>query len=142
MEKFKALLNKIHFLPVKGSSKWVYVLGLVFIFNLATLLISRTLLGQAMTIQNTGAFIGISFLVGLIACIGYFGLEVFSLMVLAGNLMGIVYLFYIILFNASPGWNDLTSLIGLLYFIAMGVVFGIMMQFIYLLSLGKSTTKR
>lgn len=134
MTKLKELWNKIHFLPVKGASHWIIVLGIVFAANIAALFISRALIGQTMTMANAGAFVGLSLAIAVVSCLGYFGFEVFSLMVLAGNLIGIIYLFFIILTNASQGWSDLTSLIGLFYFVAMGVVFGIMMQVIVLLS--------
>ncbi len=134
MTKLKELWNKIHFLPAKGSSRWINVLAIVFIANIAALFISRALIGQTTTTANMAAFVGLSLGIAIVSCLGYFGFEVFSLLVLAGNLMGIIYLFFIILTNASQGWNDLTSLIGLFYFVAMGVVFGIMMQVIVLLS--------
>jgi hypothetical protein len=134
MTKFKALLDKIHFLPAEKSFKWIYVLGIVFAVNFATLLISRVLLNLTMTSANILAFAGVSLGIGLVVCLGYFGVEIFSLMVLAGNAMGVIYLFFIILTNASQGWSDLTSIIGLLYFVAMGVMFGFMMQLIYFLS--------
>lgn len=144
MGKFKEILNKIHFLPAQKAFNWIYVLAIVFMANLVTLLISRTLLNQTMTGGNIASFIGISLVVASIACLGYFGLEVFSMVVLAGNAMGIIYLFYIVLVlaNVNRGWDDLTSLIGLLYFVVMGVFFGAIMQVIFMISAGKFLAKK
>jgi hypothetical protein len=116
---------------IKKSNKWFMFSGIFFILNIIAIFYSRNLLSLSLDSKNIIAIIGISFVVALFPATGYFGLKILPITVMVGNIIGIVYMYYIILGNRAQGWNDITSLIALLYFVAMGIAFGGLMEIIY-----------
>jgi hypothetical protein len=127
---------------IKKSNKWFMFSGIFFILNIIAIFYSRNLLSLSLDSKNIIAIIGISFVVALFPASGYFGLKILPITVMVGNIIGIVYMYYIILGNRAQGWNDITSLIALLYFVAMGIAFGGLMEIIYKIMGGNVLLKK
>jgi hypothetical protein len=117
--------------PGKKSNKWFFASAVLFLINILAILYSRSLLGLNLDSKNIIAIIGIAFVISLITSLGFLGLKILPITVIVGNVIGIAYMYYIILGNRAQGWNDITSLIALLYFVAMGIAFGGLMEIIY-----------
>ena len=116
---------------IKKSNKWFIFSGIFFILNIIAIFYSRNLLSLSLDSKNIIAIIGISFVVALFPAVGYFGLKILPITVMVGNLIGIVYMYYKILGKRAQGMNDIKSLIALLYFVAMRIAFGGLMEIIY-----------
>lgn len=130
------------FLPVKKSNKWFMISTVVFFVNIIAIFESRSLLGLSLNSSNIIVLVGISFLISAISSTGFFGIKILPVTVLIGNIIGIVYMYFIILGNRAQGWNDITSMIGLLYFVALGIAFGGLMEIIYKLMGGNILMKK
>jgi len=118
-------------LPAKKSFHWIYVLMGVFAINILALLISRIMLTITINLQNIIGFTILALLVSVIGSIGYFGIRKFSYVFIIFDILGLFYMYFIILSNNSDGWVDLTSLIGFIVLIDVGIAIGIIAEFIY-----------
>ena len=125
------------FLPIKKSKNWFMISGVFLIINTIAIFYSRMLLGLSLDTKNVIALTGISIVISLLPTTGYFGLRILPVMSMLGNILGIIYMYFIILGNRAQGWNDITSMIALLYFVALGTVLGILMEGISKLLGGK-----
>lgn len=71
----------------------------------------------------------ISVVSGLIPCIGGFlGKWIFFIIYTLCTIVAIIYMFYIVMVNTSPGWGDLTSIIGYLFIIIVGTVLALVTE--------------
>jgi len=117
------------FLPEKKSLKWIAVLFVVAAINFAALAGSRSLAGVA---ADADTFYGFAAFSGFFACIstfGYFGYKLFSMVVMVADLIGMGYLFYVVLSSAGTGWSDLTSVAGFMAILGFGVIVATAVQF-------------
>ena len=120
-------------LPIKKSFRWIYVLAGVFTINAAALLMSRVALGMAITVQIAISLAALSLIVSAIASVGYFGARIFSNVFILFDILGLGYMYYIILSDKNGGWADLTSAIGFVVFAGLGIIAGIITEIIYLI---------
>jgi len=118
-------------IPTKKSKQWIGV------FILYTVVIFIGLIATKVMLHNEiiGAYIFGSFLISLgsaiISCIGGFlGKRIFFLVYTLSVMIGILYMFYVVLVNTSPGWGDLTSIIGYLFIVGVGTVLAFVMELI------------
>lgn len=116
-------------LPSKNSKKWFYVCILVVIVNLVVLLAGQKLLFKELEPNIILRFTVLSLLMGAIASIGYFGYKLFSYAFLAGNLAGLLYMYYNIFFNRNE-WTDLIGIVGFLFIVGISVIVGISLQLV------------
>jgi len=114
-------------LPNKKSFKWLYVFILVFIVNLIAMSAVQKLSNNALEIYIVFRFVLVTLIIGAIACLGYFGLRAFSYIFLISNVIGLGYMFFIA-FSGRNGWKDLSSIIGFLCILLIGVVIGMITQ--------------
>ena len=117
-------------LPAKNSQSWFYIWAVTFVGNTLLLIISRALLNQEITAQNILGFSIVSFLITLFVLPGYFGWRLLSFGVLLGNIVGLIYLFYLILTVKNDGWIDLTSIFAFLSVVVIGLITGILAQIV------------
>lgn len=118
-------------LPTKKSYSWIYVLAGVFTINIVALLMSRVILNITVNITNIIAFALLSLLVSGIASVGYFGIKIFSYAFILFDILGLSYIYIIILSNKNDGWADLTSVIAFIVIVCMGIFTGIIFELIY-----------
>jgi len=101
-------------LPAKKSNKWIYWFLSILIINFSALLLAI-----------------LSAMISLISSLGYFGIKYFSLVFIIADIIGIIYLFFIVLSNASDGWSDLTSIIGYMTITGFGIIAGTITEVIF-----------
>lgn len=117
-------------LPLKKSRNWLYVFITIFVINTAAFIINRNLLEIKLDTKTILAFAMVSFFIAVISSLGYFGIKVFSTIFILSDIIGIGYMFYIILSKINDGWADLTSIISLLVILAIGAFVGAAVQVI------------
>ena len=116
-------------LPLKKSNRWIWVFILYTIIIFTGLLTSRFILGSEIFVKDILSLLLISMVSALIPCIGGFlGKRVFFLIYTFCTIVGILYMFYVVLGNTSPGWGDLTSIVGLLFMVGVGASLGLVVE--------------
>lgn len=82
---------------------------------------------------NYMAYMGFSLIVGAVtAVIVYFGLKIAFISFAAGLTLGFTLMFNALLSNLS-GWGDLAGVLNLMMFTILGLVVGLLIQFVYYL---------
>jgi len=118
-------------LPAKKSNKWIYWFLSILIINFSALLLSREIQSIKIDLKNIIGFAILSAMISLISSLGYFGIKYFSLVFIIADIIGIIYLFFIVLSNASDGWSDLTSIIGYMTITGFGIIAGTITEVIF-----------
>jgi hypothetical protein len=122
------------YLPSKFSNLWGRVFAGYAAFVFIFLILSQSILHKEFTGKSLIAFVMIAFVSALIACLGGFlGAKVYFVICALSAIAGTAYMMYIVGFNVSPGWGDLTSIIGYFFYIAMGIAIGIIAEVVLLL---------
>ena len=116
-------------LPEKHSSKWVLILAGYAALVFSTILFTQNILHIEPTIKSSTAFIIIGIGSSAIASLGGFlGAKIYFYFSAGGALLGLIYMLYIAIFNASPGWGDLTSIVGYFTFAISGLGIGVVSE--------------
>ena len=116
-------------LPKKHSSLWVWILAAYTALVFATILFSQNILQVETTTRSIIAFLIIALGSAAIASIGGFlGAKIYFIFSAGGALLGLIYTLYIAVFNASPGWGDLTSIVGYFTFAIAGLGIGVVSE--------------
>ena len=118
-------------LPAKKSNKWIYWFLSILIINFSAILLSREIQSIKIDLKNIIGFAILSAMISLISSLGYFGIKYFSLVFIIADIIGIIYLFFIVLSNASDGWSDLTSIIGYMTITGFGIIAGTITEVIF-----------
>lgn len=88
------------------------------------------MLGNEVFLRNIVGMVLLSFSTASLPCIaGYFGKRLFFLIYSLAVLLGIFYIYYVIISDISPGWSDLTSIIGYLFIIGVGTLTAFITEF-------------
>jgi K+-sensing histidine kinase KdpD len=114
--------------PKKDSEKWFIVFSLSWLLNLAAIIASRYQISYIFDMPTTFVFLIMSLLVASITMVGWFGLLDFTKVFILFNFFGICSMLYITSTGYTSGWADITSLINYLFFIAIGVIAGLLVQ--------------
>ncbi|MBU3099829.1 MULTISPECIES: hypothetical protein [Clostridium] len=106
---------------------------MVFVFytiiTFLSLLTTRVMLASELLSRPILGLLIISVASSLIPCIGGFlGKRIFFIIYTFCTIVAIIYMFYIVMVNTSPGWGDLTSIIGYLFIIAVGTVLALVTE--------------
>ncbi|MBU3188804.1 hypothetical protein K9O30_06470 [Clostridium bowmanii] len=118
-------------MPLKKSNRWIWIFILYTIIIFTGLLTTRFILGSEILVKYILSLILISLVSALIPCIGGFlGKRLFFLIYTFCTIVGILYMFYVVLGNTAPGWGDLTSIVGLLFMVGVGATLGLVVEVI------------
>lgn len=118
-------------LPLKKSNRWIWAFILYTIIIFTGLLTTRFILGSEIFVKYILSLLLISMVSALIPCIsGFLGKRVFFIIYTFCTIVGILYMFYVVLGNTAPGWGDLTSIVGLLFMASVGAASGIVVEVI------------
>jgi len=110
-------------IPSKRSNQWLVVYIFYTIAILIGLLITRVILGSEIFGRYMVTLMLISMVSALIPCIGGFlGRRKFFIVNTLSIIVGILYMFYVVVGNTAPGWGDLTSIVGYLFIVGVGVI--------------------
>lgn len=112
--------------PEKHASQWSWI-GLIFALIIFSLIIlAQTMLNSVLTARSISSFGIIALVTAMIgSMVGYLGGKLFFSIYAIGAFLGVLYMLYIAAFNTSPGWGDLTSLIGFIFILAVGAAGGL-----------------
>jgi len=128
-------------IPLKKSNKWISVYIFYTIAILIGLLITRVILGSDMSGGYIFNQLIISMVSALIPCIGGFlGRRKFFIVNTLSIIVGILYMFYVVVGNTALGWGDLTSIVGYLFIVGIGFVLALLVEIINYL--GKTKYRR
>ena len=118
-------------LPVKKSNKWLYVLfiyaAIVFIGFIAT----RLILGSEINGRMIIMFTLTSFASALLPVLaGYYGKMLFFMIYTSANLIGLLYMFKLVIMDNATGWADLTSVVVYIYLLPIGAILALLAEII------------
>ena len=118
----------------KKSIKWLQVLLIIFSINILSFFTYQLVLDIPFDVSSIIGFKGISLAIAIISCLGYFGFLAFSITFVSSNIVGLIYMFFIIITDKNNGWADLTSIAGLFVFMIIGTSLGIIAQIVWTLT--------
>jgi hypothetical protein len=123
--------RRLIMIPLKKSNNWVGVFIFYTLVIFIGLLTSRFVLGSEFFVRYMLAMLLIAMVSALIPCIGGFlGKRIFFIINTLSAIVGILYMFYVVLGNTSPGWGDLTSIVGYLFIVGVGAVLALVTEVI------------
>jgi len=118
-------------IPLKKSNSWIGVFIFYALVIFIGLLTSRLVLGSEFFVRYILAMLLIAMVSALIPCIGGFlGKRIFFIIYTLSAIVGILYMFYVVLGNTAPGWGDLTSIVGYLFIVGVGAVLALLTEVI------------
>ena len=110
-------------IPPKKSNQWIGIFIPYTVFILIGLLTTRGLFGADIWDRSIIGLLIISIVSSIIPSIAWFlGKRIFFIIYTVATIVGIIYMFVVVLGNTSPGWGDLTSVIGYLFIVGIGAV--------------------
>ncbi|WBL45462.1 hypothetical protein LOR37_12215 [Clostridium estertheticum] len=113
----------------KGTKQWIIIFVFYTIIVFLSLLTTRVMLASELLVRPILGLLIVSVVSGLIPCIGGFlGKWIFFIIYTLCTIVAIIYMFYIVMVNTSPGWGDLTSIIGYLFIIIVGTVLALVTE--------------
>lgn len=118
-------------IPERTTKSLLIIMGYYAAILYALLLLCHAILRNAFTAQSLVALATLAVMAAVIAGIGFWlrG-KLFFMIFSAGLAAGLLYMFYVVIFNSSPGWSDLTSIIGFIFIAVAGLVGGLAAELI------------
>lgn len=110
------------FLPSKRSANWAYIIFGIFILNTFALLFTRSLLNIKLEQKDIISFVIIALVISELSSLGYFGIKAFSTAFIISDIVAIAFLFFVAVSGIGDNWSNMTSIIGFLMIIGMGIV--------------------
>lgn len=118
-------------IPPKKSNQWIGVFILYTAVIFIGLLTTRVMLESDILDRSIFSLLIVSIVSALIPSIGGFlGKRIFFIIYTLSVIVGILYMFYVVVGNTSPGWGDLTSIIGYLFIVGVGAVLAIVTEIV------------
>ncbi|MGE6489196.1 hypothetical protein [Paenisporosarcina sp. NPDC076898] len=116
-------------IPPKKSFQWIGIFILYTVIIFISLLATRVLFGSELSNPSIISLLIISKVSALIPSIGGFlGKRIFFIIYTVSTIVGMLYMFYVVLGNTAPGWGDLTSIIGYLFIVGVGAVLALVTE--------------
>jgi hypothetical protein len=116
-------------IPLKKSNQWLGVFIVYTIVILISLIATRLILDSDLSGGYIITLLIISLGSAVLPCLcGYFGKRVFFLVYTLSVIIGILYMFYIVIADTSPGWGDLASIVSYILIIGFGIVFALIAE--------------
>ena len=118
-------------IPAQKSTKWSWVYMLYTAVIFVSLIITRIILGSEIFSSYVLSLLILSMVSACIPCIaGFFGKPTFFFIYTFSVIVGILYMFYVVLGNTAPGWGDLTSMVGYMFIVGIGIGLAIAVEVI------------
>lgn len=119
---------------MQKSKKYIQTFMIFIFYTIAIWLsffITRVMLGSEVYGGYMISVIVISMVSALIPSIGRFiGRRKLFIVSTLSILAGILYMFYVVIGNTTPGWGDLTSIVGYLFIVGFGFVLALLVEVI------------
>ncbi len=120
--------------PFKKSRKWIIIFIICAVLIFAALLITRFILGGDSPYHNLPGLIVLSISSALIISIsGYFGRRLFFWIYCVSVVIALLYAFIVVISDVAPGWGDLTSIIGYLFILIVGIAVAFIAELVRML---------
>lgn len=122
-------------IPAKSSQSLLKIMGYYSTILYAVFLFAHAVLKSQFTARSLLGLASLAFVAALVAGLGFW-LEgrLFFLIYSSSLAASILYILYVVIRNATPGWGELTSLVGFMLIASSGMVIGLAAEFIrYLL---------
>ena len=118
-------------LPIKRSNKWINVFfiyaAIVFLGFIATRMILGSEINGRMIVMFALTAFGSALLPTLA---GYYGKTLFFMIYTSANLIGLLYMFRLVLMDSETGWADLTSVVVYIYLLPIGAILALLAEVI------------
>lgn len=117
-------------IPEKTSQSLLKIMGWYSTILYAVLLFAHALLRSQFTARSLFGLASLALVSALVAGLGFW-LEgkLFFPIYSASLAVSAVYVFYVAICNATPGWGELTSLVGFMLIASSGMVLGLAAEF-------------
>lgn len=118
-------------IPIKSPVNLLKMMGYYSGAIYFVLLLCHLILKSRFTIRSLFGMASLAIVCALVAGLGYW-LEgrLFFVIFSTSLATGALYMLYIAVFNATPGWGDVTSLIGFMLVSAMGMIIGLAAEYV------------
>lgn len=124
--------RRMPMIPEKKSKKWLQILISYFLIILIALTLSRYIVGTPITLRILISTIILAFVSAAIPSLGgFFGRKIFFYVFTLINIFAILYMMFVIVTDASPGWTDITSMIIYLFVTSVGLFVAIIVDLIH-----------
>jgi hypothetical protein len=125
-------------IPAKSSTNLLKIMGYYSAALYVVLLICHAILKSGFTLRSLSGMASLAIISALVAGLGYWLEGRLFFAIFSTSLgAGVLYMLYIAIFNATPGWGDVTSIIGYMLVAAMGMIIGLAAEYVrYLLKTG------
>lgn len=118
-------------IPLKHSKKWLWTFIIYAISLFAVFIVTRLFLDTELTGTNLLAFAILAIVSALIPCLGgLLGARVFFIVSVLSSIIAVLYMFFIVISNIAPGWEDLTSVISYLVISVAGTTIALISEII------------
>lgn len=108
-------------MPPKKSNQWMWIFILYTVITFISLLTTRVLFGSDILDRSIISLLMIAIVTSIMPSIAWIlGKRIFFNIYTVSTIVGISYLFYVVLGNTAPGWGDLTSIVGYLFIVGVG----------------------
>jgi len=119
-------------IPEKKSKYWYFILFCYTIIVFIGIIVTRIIVNTQLSFQLVLGSIILALISGLIPSIaGFWGRRVFYSVFTCINIAALFYMFYVVTMNTSPGWGDLTSIIGYLFIVILGFIIALVSEIVY-----------
>lgn len=119
-------------IPEKKSKSWYFIILCYTIIIFIGIIITRFMVGTTLSLTMALSTLILSLISALVPCLaGFWGRHVFYSVFACINLIALLYMFYIVISDATPGWGDLTSIIGYLFILVVGFGIALISDIIY-----------
>jgi hypothetical protein len=110
-------------IPSKKSHQWIGIFISYILIVFGCMIFTRMRLSNEISGDILLRLFILSLVTAFFPCIvGYFGRKIFFLLYTLSVIAGILYMFYVVLGDVTPGWGDLTSMIGYLFIVIIGAL--------------------
>jgi len=110
-------------IPAVNSRKWLVVFIIYAAAIFAAFFVTRVLRDNHSLNRSVSGILILSVFTSLVPSIGgYMGKRVFFIIYTISVVLGLLFALYTVLANIAPGWDDLTSIIGYLFIVAIGFI--------------------
>lgn len=132
MMKSYKMKRVIIMFPVKKSKNWIIIFIIYTVIIAAALIITRIIIASEDLSGSIPGMLILAVCSSILPSIaGYFGKYIFFYIYSLSVLLGILYAFYVAIGDVAPGWGTLTSIIGYLFIVVIGLVVALIAETIY-----------
>jgi len=118
----------------RDLKKWCIIFILYTAIVFTVLLVSRFLIGGNTKVNNVFGLFILSLGSAFLPCIGgYFEKFTFVSVYSLSVIVGLIYALYVAVKDIAPGWGDLTSIIGYLVIVVIGIIIGCVAEIVYMI---------